>query len=87
MVEQLVLEPRSTYDRAILGVMYRCAQQPLLVYSYEKLVAALVEEGWESDDALEHVEVNILGAWVGEGTPGVVIALEPEDAYRELEGW
>lgn len=59
-------------DAAILGTVWRCGQLPFVVYDYGKLVAHFVREGMSDDDALEWIEVNIKGAWVGPGTPGVV---------------
>lgn len=58
-------------DAAAIGVVERCGQPPILVYDVEKAVAVLVErDGMTDDEALEFLEFNSIGAWVGPGTPG-----------------
>lgn len=39
------------------------------VYAVEKILAILVEQGMSMEEALEHFEFNIAGAYVGEHTP------------------
>jgi hypothetical protein len=60
--EAIILEPRPTFNRAIIGsdTDYR------VVYSVEKIIRALMED-WEIDetDALEHFEYNTLGTFRG----------------------
>ena len=60
--DAIVLEPRSIFNRAIVGsdTDYR------VVYSVEKIIRALMED-WEIDetDALEHFEYNTLGTFRG----------------------
>mgnify|MGYP003631488445 FL=1 len=44
-----------------------------LVYSGEKIVAILIaRDGMTADEALEYIEFNIEGAYVGEQTPIVM---------------
>jgi hypothetical protein len=60
--EAIVLEPRSTFNRAIIG----SDTDDRVVYSVEKIIRALMED-WEIDetDALEHFEYNTLGTFRG----------------------
>jgi hypothetical protein len=60
--DAIVLEPRSTYNRAIIGSDI----DDRVVYSVEKIIRALMED-WEIDetDALEHFEYNTLGTFRG----------------------
>jgi len=60
--DAIVLEPRSTYNRAIIG----SDTDDRVVYSVEKIIRALMED-WEIDetDALEHFEYNTLGTFRG----------------------
>jgi len=60
--DAIVLEPRSTYNRAIIGSDI----DDRVVYSVEKIIRALMED-WEIDetDALEHFEYNALGTFRG----------------------
>lgn len=74
----MVLEPRSTYDRALLGVTLerprddwpRTTDTPCAVYSTAAVIRALMDvEGWDEDEAREWCYYNTRGAWAGEGTP------------------
>jgi hypothetical protein len=48
-----------------------------VVYSVEKIVDQLMtEDGLSYDDAMEHFEFNIIGAYVGEHTPVFVRSIE-----------
>lgn len=57
------------HDAALVGTAHRCSKPPLAVYSTRKIIAGLVKEGLDEEDAIEHYSFNIEGAWVGEGTP------------------
>jgi hypothetical protein len=64
------------FDDAIIGVGYRCAQPPVIIYDRQKCIEKLVAEGMEMADAEDHFEFNVAGAWVGERTPMFVARLE-----------
>ena len=67
------------FDEAILGVARRCGQPDLVAYSYEKCVHILIErDGATFEEAVEHLEFNVVGAWNGEDTP-VFIHVKAED--------
>jgi len=54
-----------------------------VVYSGQKIVEILMErDGMEYDEALEYIEFNIEGAYVGDQTPVVVW----EDLDKEILG-
>lgn len=58
------------FDDAIIGVARRCGQPDLVAYSYEKCVLVLIErDGATYEEAVEYLEFNTVGAWVGEDTP------------------
>jgi hypothetical protein len=60
--EAIVLEPRSTFNRAIIG----SDTDDRVVYSVEKIIRALMEDNeLDETDALEHFEVNTLGTFRG----------------------
>lgn len=59
-------------DDALLGYVWRCGEQPFLVYDFDALVAVLVKDGMSEEDAYEWISVNVEGAHVGKGTPGVL---------------
>lgn len=57
------------FDDAILGLGRRCGQPDLLVYDVDKCVAILMKDGMTDEEAIEYFEFNVVGAWMGEGTP------------------
>lgn len=60
--EAIVLEPRSTFNRAIIG----SDTDDRVVYSVEKIIRALMEDNdIDETDALEHFEYNTLGTFRG----------------------
>lgn len=67
----LVLEPRGTYDRAMIAI--EDGSPPRAVYNGEKCVQAIMEtQGWEFDEAVEWVDFNVVGSCVGDGKPLIV---------------
>ena len=89
--EALFLEPRSQFDPCIVGFGRRFSDQ-FVVYDEGLVIAALAAEVEPDDDedpeetAREHFEYNIVGGWVGEGTPAFLTPLpgkpEPVEILR-----
>ena len=72
-------------DSAFIGVGSRCGQPDVAVYSVERALKALCEDGdmsWE--EAREYFDFNVLGAWVGSETPIFVSEMSLKSA-EELE--
>lgn len=67
-------------DDALIGVGRRCGEDEILVYSVRKCLEILMRHGATYEEALEHFEFNISGAWVGPETPMWVY----EDALEEV---
>ena len=75
--QALLLEPRSVYDRALVGITEspqddwpRESAAAVAVYDADACVGALMDaEGWDSAQALEWFHFNTAGSWAGEGTP------------------
>lgn len=75
--DALLLEPRSYFDRALVGVTDtpgddwpRKERRKVAVYSTSKCIAAIML--WlrcDYEDAVEWYSYNTSGAWLGEGTP------------------
>ena len=71
----LLLEPREVYDKCILGVVRRFSSS-FVLYSKRCVLESLAididgeEYGDRYEQAIEHFEFNMAGAWVGEATPG-----------------
>jgi hypothetical protein len=70
-------------DEAIIGVT--AGGDAVLVYDYDKLVDVFCAQGMDTDEAQEWVHFNIIGAYMGEGTPIIVYVCSPEDALQGLE--
>jgi hypothetical protein len=58
------------FDDCIIGIANRYGMEPVLAYSRPAVIKVLMERDELShDEAQEHFDVNIIGAWVGDGTP------------------
>jgi hypothetical protein len=65
------------FDDAFIGVGERCGQEPLPIYSWEKMVEVLIaRDGMDYEDAVEFISYNCLGAWLGEKTPIIMLPVE-----------
>jgi len=63
------------FDDAVIGVDYGSSR---LIYSCSKCIEILIEqEEMTAEDAIEHFQFNVAGAWVGEKTP-----IWCEDSYE-----
>lgn len=63
----LVLEPRSLFDPCLIGVAHRGGEF-VAVYSRKLVIQALIDDGLDVTDALEHYEYNVSGS-LGWGYP------------------
>jgi hypothetical protein len=54
------------FDDALIGLDESSMR---LIYSVDKCINILVNEGMTMEDALEHFSYNVSGAYVGEKTP------------------
>lgn len=63
-------------DNALIGHTYRKGEF-IAVYDYEKMVEIFMKEhGMSEEDAVEWIDFNVLGAWIGEQTPMIVFPFE-----------
>jgi hypothetical protein len=57
------------FDAALIGTV-RQFTKTLALYDYDKCVEVLMHrDGLLYDEAVEHMEFNVVGAWMGEHTP------------------
>ena len=57
-------------DDALIGYARRCGQPELAVYDYDKAVSIFMSrDGMTYEEAVEFMEFNVVGAWMGENTP------------------
>ena len=70
--EELLLlgegDERDIFDPAIIGIAHRFGMQPIVAYDYRKVIEVFAED-MEYEEAVEYFDFNVIGAWVGEGTP------------------
>jgi hypothetical protein len=57
------------FEKAIIGVGYRCGKPPIMVYSKYKCIRILTKRGMTWEQAEEYFDYNVQGSWMGEGTP------------------
>ena len=61
-------EDRKQFEPAIVGIAHRYGMPPIVAYDYDKVISIFAKDmGYE--DAIEHFDFNVIGAWLGEGTP------------------
>jgi hypothetical protein len=58
------------FDDALIGIARRANGDALAAYSREKCVKVLMDrDGMDEAEANEFFDFNVIGSWVGEGTP------------------
>ena len=55
------------FDDALVGCTY--GANVIAVYDINKMVEILMEEGTDYEDAVEFLDYNVVGAYLGEKTP------------------
>jgi len=79
-MSELTLKPDG-FEDAFIGTMSRCGQPTVLIYDYDKAVELLItRDGMSYEEAEEYMEFNVIGAWVGAGTPGFLRRCTLEEA-------
>jgi len=43
--------------------------EPVILLDKDKCIELLMADGMSLDDAYEYFDFNVIGSWVGEGTP------------------
>lgn len=61
------------FDAAILGLIERPGQDSFVLYDARRCIRILMsDDGMSREEAEEHFEFNVEGAWVGDRTPAFV---------------
>ena len=55
-------------EEAFIGIGYQF-HKPVALYSKNKAIQCLIDQGMDEEQALEYYDYNIAGAYVGEQTP------------------
>lgn len=72
-------------DDAIIGYVQRCGEPLIVIYDHERLLTHFTKQGMSVEEASEWIDYNITGAWVGKGTPGVLVRANREE-INEIVG-
>lgn len=76
--EALFLDPPETYDAAIIG--RTSGSFPVAIYDYQLLIERLIDvEELTEEQAIDHIEYNILGSIGAENFPVVMNQLPTDD--------
>lgn len=72
----LLFMTEEVFDKAILGVAERIADEPAVAYDYDKVIEANMSMGMTEEEAIEYCSYNQMGAYVGKHTP--IFITQPE---------
>ena len=68
------------FDDAFIGIGRRCGQPDVAVYDVSKCIHILMKDApWTYDAAVEYLEFNSIGAWVGEKTPIWLVKVDDDE--------
>jgi len=73
------------FDEAILGVARRACKNDVVAYDVDLCIQELMKEGLSCEDAVDHFEYNVVGGWVGEGTPIFVQRMDKDELAEYFE--
>ncbi len=74
------------FEGAVIGVAYRFGQNPVIAYSHSVCLQILEAQGLTRMEALEHIECNLIGSWVGKGTPVVIYEMDFNEVQEFILG-
>jgi hypothetical protein len=80
---EALLLPRAEYDHCMVGIGYRFNAVPLAVYDIERVLQVLEKDGMTEEEAIEWYEYNIIGGWVGDGTPIFINLFQEEGRLHD----
>lgn len=78
----LVLDPASTFDKAIIGVTAGGSNAHVL-YDYDKVIAANMEEGMTESEAMEHFDYNQASSYHGSNAPMFMTLIDKSNVKEE----
>ena len=57
-------------EEAVIGYVERFGQEPLVLFDKKRCITILMETSeMTMDEAEEYFDFNVIGAWMGDGTP------------------
>ncbi len=74
------------FEDALIGIGSRCGQPALAVYDYDKMVEVLVKrDGMSVLDAIEYIDFNVTGGWLGDHTPIALTTIECPHEWEQIQ--
>ena len=74
------------YDDCLIGVGTRCGLTDVFIYDKHKMITKLVrKDDMTYDEALEFIDFNIAGAFIGEDTPILVDRMTRAEIKNYIE--
>lgn len=74
-------------DRAFIGLTREWSGHVRAVYDYDRAVKVFMErDGMTNDEAIEFMDFNVVGAFVGEATPLWVNRMRIKSMRRRVKG-
>lgn len=67
-------------DDAIIGYVERYGQPILVLYDRKRCIELFMHDGMTDEEAIEHFEYNVIGAWTGECTPAFATLFKGEES-------
>ena len=68
------------FESAVVGMCERFGALPVVAYDKGKCIEILVErDGMDYEEAVEYFDFNVIGSWVGDGTPVFLTMLNMEE--------
>lgn len=63
------------FEKAFIGIGVQF-NKSLAIYDYSKCIEVLIDDGMSYEEAVEWMDYNVLGSYVGENTP---VFIMPEE--------
>ena len=68
------------FEDAFIGVSERFGRSPIVAYDKDKCIQILIDrDGMDYEEAIEFFDFNVIGAWVGDGTPEFITVKDSMD--------
>lgn len=59
----------ESFNNSIVGIADEWREYPVVIYSKSKMIDEMILKGYTFDEAVEFLEYNVWGAYLGDGTP------------------
>lgn len=72
------------FEDAFIGVAIQF-NNPIPLFDYEKCIEILQKDGMSLSEAQEYFDFNVIGAWVGKGTPAFLFKFKNYETSRDTK--